>query len=45
MQVLIPVSRRQNAGDLRSTAVFRGGNWHIRHLVLEFRGQTEKLVG
>ena len=44
VQVLIPVSGRQSAGHLRSTAVFRDGNWHLTHLVLEFRGRTEKLV-
>ncbi|CAI8058438.1 Cytochrome c oxidase assembly factor 1 homolog [Geodia barretti] len=42
--VMIPVSGRRSAGQLRSTAVFRDGQWHLTDLVLEFRGRTEKLV-
>lgn len=44
VQVLIPVSGRRSAGHLRSTAVFRDGQWHLTHLVLEFKGRTQKLV-
>ena len=44
VQVLIPVSGRRSAGHLRSTDLFRDGHWHLTHLVLEFRGRTEKLI-
>ena len=44
VQVLIPVSGRRSTGHLRSTTLFRDGHWHLTHLVLEFRGRTEKLV-
>ena len=43
-QVVIPVSGRRSAGVLRSTSVFRDGQWQLTNLVLEFRGRTEKLV-
>ena len=44
VQVLIPVSGKRSAGQLRSTAIFRDGQWHLTHLVLEFNGRTEKLI-
>ena len=44
IQVLIPVSGKRSAGQLRSTAIFRDGQWHLTHLVLEFSGRTEKIV-
>ena len=42
--MLIPVSGKRSAGQLRSTAIFRDGQWHLTHLVLEFSGRTEKLI-
>ena len=44
IQVLIPVSGKRSAGQLRSTAILREGQWHLTHLVLEFSGRTEKII-
>ena len=42
--MLISVSGKRSAGQLRSTAIFRDGQWHLTHLVLEFSGRTEILI-